>query len=284
MIGLSFTPLNIAEIIFIIYLVLLDILAIIYLAFNFYNNINKVTMNISNPNFINYNNEFNNLMFEINATKQVYNEYIKELKYIQNIELEKERLASIEILRRTVDAKDTYTRGHSDRVSKYCVLIGEKLGLSKHELQILKIGGLFHDIGKIGIPDSILLKPSKLTDNEYSQIKQHPSIGGHILENSNIFEDIIPIVLYHHERFDGLGYPYKLSGENIPLIARIAAVADSFDAMTSSRSYRKELPLNIVRLELEKCSGKQFDPNILEIFLNILDNEFEKIQIIKNYK
>lgn len=279
---MSFATLNIAQIIFIIYLVLIDILAIIYLAFNFYNNINKITMNISNPNFINYNNEFNNLMFEINATKQIYNDYIKELKYVQNIELERERLASIEILRRTVDAKDPYTRGHSDRVSKYSVLIGEKLGLSKHELQILKVGGLFHDIGKIGISDNILLKPTKLTDTEYMEIKKHPSIGGHILENSNIFEDIIPIVLYHHERFDGLGYPYKLSGKNIPLIARIVSIADSFDAMTSNRSYRNELPLNIVKLELKKCSGKQFDPNILKVFLNILDNEFEKIQIIKN--
>lgn len=123
--------------------------------------------------------------------------------------LEKAYLESIETLRFTVEAKDTYTRGHSDRVSAYSVLLGEKLGLSEKELNDLKIGGLFHDIGKIGVPDSILLKDSKLTADEYSEIKNHPAIGAHILSNATIFSDIIPIVKHHHERFDGNRLSWK---------------------------------------------------------------------------
>lgn len=195
--------LNISSIILIIYLMLVTILAIIYISLNIYSSISKISTNNFSPSILNYNNEVSNLMFRINVTKQVYNEYISELQHIQNSELEKEKLASIEMLRRTVDAKDTYTRGHSDRVSTYSVLIGEKLKLSKEELNMLKIGGLFHDIGKIGIPDNILLKEGKLTDTEYDEIKKHPSIGAHILENSTIFENIIPIILHHHEKFDG---------------------------------------------------------------------------------
>ena len=116
--------------------------------------------------------------------------------------LEKAYLDSIQTLRYTVEAKDPYTRGHSDRVSEYSVLIGKKLGLSEDEIKTLQVGGLFHDIGKIGIPDSILLKDSKLTDDEYSEIKNHPSIGAHILCNAEVFKDIIPIVKHHHERYD----------------------------------------------------------------------------------
>ncbi len=194
--------------------------------------------------------------------------------------LEKAYLESIETLRYTVEAKDTYTRGHSDRVSAYSVLLGEKLGLSEKELNDLKIGGLFHDIGKIGVPDSILLKDSKLTDDEYSEIKNHPAIGAHILSNATIFSDIIPIVKHHHERFDGFGYPGKLKGEEIPYLARITAVADAFDAMTSKRTYRNSLSLDIVKAELEKCKGTQFDPECADAFLDILNNNYDKIQEI----
>lgn len=211
---------------------------------------------------------------------RLINEINEELKD-KNEELEQAYLDTIGILRQTVEAKDPYTRGHSDRVSAYSVLIGEKLGLSEEELHTLKIGGLFHDIGKIGIPDSILLKESKLDDEEYSQIKKHPSIGAHILGDVSMFKDIIPMVLHHHERFDGRGYPSQLKGEDIPIIARIAAVADTFDAMTSKRSYRDALPLEVVKAEIEKCSGAQFDPNIANIFLNILKNEYDKIEEIQ---
>ena len=215
---------------------------------------------------------------------RLINDINEELKD-KNEELEQAYLDTIGILRQTVEAKDPYTRGHSDRVSAYSVLIGEKLELSEEELHTLKIGGLFHDIGKIGIPDSILLKESKLDDEEYSQIKNHPSIGAHILGDVSMFKDIIPMVLHHHERFDGRGYPSQLKGEDIPLIARIAAVADTFDAMTSKRSYRDALPLDVVIAEIEKCSGAQFDPNIASVFLDILKNEYEKIEEIqKKYK
>lgn len=203
----------------------------------------------------------------------------------KNEELERAYLDTIGILRQTVEAKDPYTRGHSDRVSEYSVLIGKKLGLDEKTLHILKIGGLFHDIGKIGIPDSILLKESKLSDEEYSQIKNHPMIGVHMLGDAAIFTDILPIVKHHHERYDGRGYPSQLVGEDIPYVARIAAVADTFDAMTSKRSYRDSLPIDIVRAEIERCSGTQFDPNIAKVFLDIMNNDFDLIrEIQEKYK
>lgn len=203
----------------------------------------------------------------------------------KNEELERAYLDTIGILRQTVEAKDPYTRGHSDRVSEYSVLIGKKLGLDEETLHILKIGGLFHDIGKIGIPDSILLKESKLSDEEYSQIKNHPMIGVHMLGDAAIFTDILPIVKHHHERYDGRGYPSQLVGDDIPYVARIAAVADTFDAMTSKRSYRDSLPIDVVRAEIERCSGTQFDPNIAKVFLDIMDNDFDLIrEIQEKYK
>lgn len=215
---------------------------------------------------------------------------IAQMKLIKNIndelkitydKLETAYLETIELLRYTVEAKDTYTRGHSDRVSAYSVLIGKNLGLSEEDLKKLKIGGLFHDIGKIGIPDHILLKTTKLDDSEYSEIKNHPSIGAHILSNATIFTDIIPIVKHHHERFDGNGYPGKLKGEEIPYLARITAIADAFDAMTSKRSYRDSLSLDIVKAEFEKNSGTQFDPDICKVFLDILDNQSDEIYRIQ---
>lgn len=196
-------------------------------------------------------------------------------------QLEQAYLDMVQTLRYTVEAKDSYTRGHSDRVSEYSVLIGEKLGLPAEQIKTLRIGGLFHDIGKIGIPDSILLKPAKLTDEEYSQIKNHPSIGAHILGSAAIFQDIIPIVKHHHERYDGNGYPSKLKGEEIPYLARIAAVADTFDAMTSRRSYRGPIDIEHVKEEIKRCEGTQFDPQIAEVFLDILNNDYDKIKDIQ---
>lgn len=191
-------------------------------------------------------------------------------------------MESIEVLRQTVDAKDQYTRGHSDRVADYSVLIGKYMGLDEEDLKTLKIGGLFHDIGKIGVPDHILLKPGKLTDDEYSEIKNHPSIGAHILSTATIFSNLIPIVKHHHERYDGRGYPSRLAGNEIPFLARIAAVADTYDAMTSRRPYRDALPLEVVRAEIEKCSGTQFDPEIAKVFLDLLDNHYDEIEVIQN--
>ena len=219
----------------------------------------------------------------IKSIKQMHEiKRINEELSASNEKLEQAYLDMIQTLRYTVEAKDLYTRGHSDRVSEYSVLIGEKLGLSEDELKTLRIGGLFHDIGKIGIPDKILLKTEKLTDDEYSEIKNHPSIGAHILGASSVFNNIIPIVKHHHERYDGRGYPSGLNGEEIPYMARIAALADTFDAMTSKRSYRNALELNVVVQEIERCKGTQFDPQISDIFLDILKNEFDKIKEIQD--
>ena len=195
--------------------------------------------------------------------------------------LENAYLESIQTLRYTVEAKDPYTRGHSDRVSEYSVLIGKMLNLSDDDLKILQLGGLFHDIGKIGVPDSILQKNAKLTDDEYSEIKNHPSIGVHILSSATIFKDIIPIVKHHHEKFDGSGYPSRLAGNDIPFLARIAAIADSFDAMTSKRVYRDSLSLDTVIGEFNRCRGSQFDPDLTDVFLDILGNHFEDIRDIQ---
>ena len=205
---------------------------------------------------------------------------MNEIKKI-NENLEKAYLESIETLRYTVEAKDAYTRGHSDRVSEFSVLIGKKVNLPNQDLKLLQIGGLFHDIGKLGVPDSILLKESKLTDDEYSEIKNHPSIGAHILSTATIFKDIIPIVKHHHERYDGHGYPGQLQGTNIPYLARITAIADSFDAMTSKRTYRDSLPLETVISEFERCKGTQFDPELTDVFLDILKNHLDEIKIIQ---
>ena len=175
----------------------------------------------------------------------------EELKNTQ-AKLEQAYLDTIETLRYTVDAKDSYTKGHSERVSEFSVLIGKQLGISSDDMYALRIGGLFHDIGKIGIPDYILTKKDKLTDEEYEQIKKHPLIGEQILSNATIFSDIIPIVKYHHERFDGNGYPEHLKGEAIPLLARIVSVADAFDAMASRRPYRNNVEINKIIEEISK--------------------------------
>ena len=204
---------------------------------------------------------------QMNMIKEI-NKQLSDSKEL----LEKSYLESIEILRNTVEAKDV-----SDRVSEYSLLIGERLNLTPEEMKTLKIGALFHDIGKIGIPDGILLKNGKLTEDEYSEIKNHPSIGAHILSDATIFADIIPIVKHHHERYDGRGYPSKLAGSDIPLLARIVAVADTFDAMTSRRAYRGALDLDYVKKEIETCSGTQFDPVIAKAFLNILETDEQRI-------
>lgn len=198
-----------------------------------------------------------------------------------NDDLQKAYMDSIEILRHTVEAKDPYTKGHSDRVSEYAVLLGKKLNLSDEDIEKLRIGGLFHDIGKIGIPDSILLKESNLADEEYTKIKEHPIIGYNMLQHATMFKNILDIVKHHHERFDGNGYPDKLAGSNIPYLARLTSIVDSFDAMTSRRSYRDSLPMDVVKSEILQNLGSQFDPEIGIVFLDILDNDFNSIKQIQ---
>ncbi len=214
---------------------------------------------------------------QMNEIKRINNKLSNTYERLENAYLE-----SIQTLRYTVEAKDKYTRGHSDRVSAFSTLIGQKLGLSAEDIKTLEIGGLFHDIGKIGVPDSIIQKTDKLTDDEYSQIKNHPSIGAHILSNATIFKNIIPIVKHHHERYDGHGYPSQLKGTDIPYLARITTIADSFDAMTSKRTYRDSLPLEVVKSEFKNNKGTQFDPELTDVFLDILNKDYNKIKEIQN--
>ncbi len=197
-----------------------------------------------------------------------------------NTQLKEAYYGTLESLRLAVDAKDSYTAGHSDRVSYYSVLIGKQLGMSEEDIEILKQGALFHDIGKIGIPDAVLQKPGKLTDEEYDDIKNHPSIGAKILGPAKIFEKLIPMVLHHHERFDGRGYPGGLKGEEIPYMARIVCVADSFDAMTSDRAYRPRFTVVKAMEEMENCKGTQFDPELVDAFMIAMKNNKE--QVIKD--
>ena len=168
-----------------------------------------------------------------------------------------------------VDGKDTYTNGHSRRVAEYTRMLAQKLGEDKHTVDQFYNIALLHDIGKIGIPDIILQKPGKLTDEEFDIMKSHPGRGYLILKDVQIQEDLAAGARYHHERFDGKGYPDGLAGQNIPWVARIIAVADTFDAMSSTRPYRKSLPEDFIIQEIEKCAGTQFDPVVVEKFLEL---------------
>ncbi|ADL67641.1 putative PAS/PAC sensor protein [Thermoanaerobacterium thermosaccharolyticum DSM 571] len=190
-------------------------------------------------------------------------------------------LRAIDALAYAVEAKDRYTKGHSLRVSKYAAIIGESMGLPKDEIEKLKIAGILHDIGKIGISDKILTKPGKLTKEEYDKIKQHPSISRKILEPIGLSKDIIDGIEKHHERYDGKGYPFGLDDDNIPLIAAILCVADSFDAMTSDRSYRKGMPFDEAVNELLKYKGTQFNPRVVDSVISIYMRDRKKIERIK---
>ncbi|MTI81851.1 MAG: HD domain-containing protein [Firmicutes bacterium] len=170
-----------------------------------------------------------------------------------------------------LDARDPYTRGHSERVSKYSLKIGNAIGLPNEELEILERAALLHDIGKIGIRDNILLKESPLNDDEFVLMKTHPAIGNKILQDimpAHLMEQISQCAAYHHERYDGKGYPYGTKGNDTPLLSRIIAVADTFDAMTTDRPYRKGLPEQTALDELKRCAGTQFDPQLVEVFIS----------------
>lgn len=177
----------------------------------------------------------------------------------------------------TIDAKDKYTNGHSVRVAQYSAMIAAEMNMSRDEQDNIYYIGLLHDIGKIGVPDDIINKTTKLTDEEYAIIKTHPVIGSEILEKMSELPDIMVGARWHHERYDGKGYPDGLAGENIPLIARIIGVADAYDAMSSTRSYRGVLPQEVIRQEIEKGSGTQFDPAIATIMIQLIDGDTEYI-------
>lgn len=172
-----------------------------------------------------------------------------------------------------IDAKDTYTNGHSTRVADYSREIARRAGLSKEAQDDIHMMGLLHDVGKIGIPDGIINKTAKLTDEEYNIIKTHPVLGEGILKNITEFPQLMTGARWHHERYDGKGYPDGLAGDDIPVEARIIAVADSYDAMSSRRSYRDVLEQSHIRSEMEKGKGTQFDPTFAEIMINMIDED-----------
>ncbi|MBI3601099.1 MAG: GAF domain-containing protein, partial [Nitrospinae bacterium] len=178
-------------------------------------------------------------------------------------------IGTVKSLASAIDAKSPWTAGHSERVTRYALDIGSKIGFSISEIKDIELGGLLHDIGKIGTYETILDKPGKLTEEEFKLIKQHPAKGAEILSPIKQIRHVIPIVRHHHERYDGRGYPDGLKGEEIPLMARIMCVADSVDAMGADRPYRKGLSMDVIIGELKKCSGSQFDPKVVDVFLKL---------------
>lgn len=170
-----------------------------------------------------------------------------------------------------LEVRDLYTRKHSTRVAQVAHIIGEEMGCTEEELDMINVAGSLHDIGKIGIRDDILLKPGPLTEDEYEKIKEHPTIGADIISNLGLWGREAQIIRHHHERFDGTGYPDGLKGEQIPKLARILTVADSYDAMASDRAYRKKIEKDVVIGIIIKNSGTQFDPDVVDVFLRVAD-------------
>ncbi len=186
-------------------------------------------------------------------------------------------LGTLRAMTASIDAKDRYTRGHSERVAFLSKQLALAVGMPEAEAERLHICGLVHDVGKIGVPEAVLGKRGKLTDDEFGAIKKHPRIGFDILRGIPLLEDILPGVLHHHERFDGKGYPTGIAGEEIPLFARIVALADTFDAMSSTRSYRAAMSREKVLAEVNRCAGSQFDPALVPAFVAMDFAEFDAL-------
>ncbi len=204
--------------------------------------------------------------FELSTSKTQILKDLSELFY-----------KTIKSIAHALDAKDQYTHGHSMRVTLYSLALAKKMNLSDELLEEIETTGLLHDIGKIAIPEKILLKPGKLTDEEYEVIKTHPELGERLVASIEKLRLISNWLKSHHERYDGKGYPDGLKGEEIPISSRIIAIADTYDAMTSNRAYRAALSHEVAIAEIQKCSGSQFDPKLAEIFVNIKD----EIELIK---
>lgn len=228
-------------------------------------------------------------IFTAIAMTQYHRVSLLELSYQEELSREvekqtkvaKERAAKLETLSQeivqtlavTIDAKDKYTNGHSFRVSLYSMALARSMGWPEEEIQQLGREGLLHDIGKIGVPDIVLNKPGRLTDEEFSIIKSHTTIGDEILNHSGSLLELARVARHHHERYDGRGYPDHLKGDEIPLHARAVAIADAYDAMRSDRIYRKGLPPETIRGEMIRGRGTQFDPELLDAFLRLMDTE-----------
>ncbi|HML68296.1 MAG TPA: HD-GYP domain-containing protein [Clostridia bacterium] len=190
--------------------------------------------------------------------------------------LQQTYMDTVTTLSRAVDARDPYTAGHSERVAAISHKIAEKMGFDENRLKKLELSALFHDIGKIGVPDQILLKPEKLDEAEFQKIREHPVIGAKILQKIDFLKDSLPIIRHHHERYDGNGYPDEMKGADIPIESRIISVADTYDAMTSDRPYRKSLSHEKAVSEIIRNAGMQFDPEVVDAFLSVGLTENEK--------
>ncbi|MDD3237926.1 MAG: HD domain-containing protein [Candidatus Gastranaerophilales bacterium] len=198
--------------------------------------------------------------YELSSNRVTIMRDLKELFY-----------KTIKSISLALDAKDSYTNGHSLRVTLYSLILANNMNLSDEVLEEIETAGLLHDIGKIGIPHNILCKPGKLTDEEFEIMKKHPEQGEKMIMNIKKLKIIANWLKTHHERWDGKGYPLGLKGEEIPISARIIALADTYDAMTSTRPYRKSLPHEVAIAEIQKCSGTQFDPQLAEMFVSLQD-------------
>lgn len=226
------------------------------------------------------------ILFSLNVLRTAGNIHMMELRRQKKElakrkrQLEKVSLQMIQTLSTTIEAKDEYARGHSHRVAEYAALIAGELGWSSEEIMNLKYAAHLHDIGKIGIPDMLLNKPARLTPEEYSVIKEHTVIGAEILKNISLIPHVAEVARSHHEHYDGTGYPDGLAGEDIPLSARIVAIADSYNAMNSRRIYRNALPPEKIFEEIENNRGIQFDPELADIFLKLLCDD--RVQICEH--
>lgn len=204
-----------------------------------------------------------------------YNDDLEREVKKQTAKVENFSRQLISALAKTIDAKDPYTNGHSERVAEYAGMLAARMGKSEQEQEKIYNIGMLHDIGKIGVSEGVINKSTGLTDEEYDLVKKHPLIGAEILEQISEMPEIATGARWHHERYDGKGYPDGLKGDEIPEIARIICVADAYDAMASNRSYRKALPQEIVRGEIEKGKGTQFDPEIADRMLELIDADTE---------
>lgn len=212
------------------------------------------------------------------ATYIYHDSYVKNQDYFIMLQNKTDQLANItmqtiETLSNAIDAKDHYTEGHSIRVSEYSVEIAKQMGIEGDELEYIKYSSLLHDVGKISVPDKVLNKPARLSEEEFGEMKTHTTAGGDILSMISTIPGIANSALYHHEKYDGTGYPRGLAGEEIPTSARIIALADAYDAMTTDRVYRKRLSQDEVIKEIKNASGTQFDPKVVKAFFKYLNEQ-----------